>query len=158
MSDTGAKGRSTTDEDEFSEITKTVKRVDCLWAHGARSGKKCDTGRQRQKQSGVKRCPDGDSVAKDRSGAGDNECAERSKNGKLRPLLVGPRLSFWEKVRHGEAKTEAELAAVIISEFQKLENASIACRPTAPARKKNATRGPKQEGDRSLWPCKSIPC
>ena len=51
MSDTGAKGRSTTDEDEFSEITKTVKRDDCLWAHGSRFGKKCDTGRQRQKQS-----------------------------------------------------------------------------------------------------------
>ena len=86
-------------------------------------------------QSGVKRCPDVDSVAKDRSGAGDNECAEMSKNGKLRPLLVGPRLSFWEKVRHGEAKTEAELATV---KFQKVkvENASIACRPTAPARQK----------------------
>ena len=39
MSDTGAKGRSTTDEDEFSEITKTARRVDCLWAHGARSEK-----------------------------------------------------------------------------------------------------------------------
>ena len=72
-------------------------------------------------------------MAKDRSGAGDNECAEMSKNGKLRPLLVGPRLSFWEKVRHGEAKTEAELATV---KFQKRKNASIACRPTAPVRKK----------------------
>ena len=30
-------------------------------------------------QSGVKRCPDVDSVAKDRSGAGDNECAEMSR-------------------------------------------------------------------------------
>ena len=60
MSDTGAKGKSTTDEDEFSEITKTVKRDDCLWAHGARSEK---------------------------------------------------------KVRHGEAKTEAELATV---KFQKI--------------------------------------
>ena len=100
-------------------------------------------------QSGPKRCPDVDSVAKDRSGAGDNECAEMSKNGKLRPLLVGPRLSFWEKVRHGEAKTEAELAAVIISEFQKLENASIACRPTAPARKKMRHVGQsKKETDR----------
>ena len=49
--DTGAKGRSTTDEDEFSEIAKTEQRVDCLWAHGSRSGKKCDPGRQRQKQS-----------------------------------------------------------------------------------------------------------
>ena len=68
-------------------------------------------------QSGAKRCPDVDSVAKDRSGAGDNECAEMSKNGKLRPLLVGPRLSFWEKVRHGEAKTEAELATVKFQNF-----------------------------------------
>ena len=78
MSDTGAKGRSTTDEDEFSEITKTVKRVDCLWAHGARS----------------------------------------------------------EKVRHGEAKTEAELATVKFQKVQKVKKASIACRPTAPVRKK----------------------
>ena len=39
MSDTGAKGRSTADEDEFSEITKTAKRVDCLWVHGSRSEK-----------------------------------------------------------------------------------------------------------------------
>ena len=43
MSDTGAKGRSTADEDEYSESTKTVKRDDCLWAHGSRFGKKCDT-------------------------------------------------------------------------------------------------------------------
>ena len=41
-------------------------------------------------------------------------------------------------------KTEAELATVIISKFQKRKNASIACRPTAPVRQKNATRGPKQ--------------
>ena len=39
MSDTGAKGRSTADEDEYSESTKTAKRVDCLWAHGSRSEK-----------------------------------------------------------------------------------------------------------------------
>ena len=98
-------------------------------------------------QNGAKRCPDVDSVAKDRSGAGDNECAEMSTNGKLRPLLVGPRLSFWEKVRHGEAKTEAELATVKFQKVQKVKKASIACRPTAPARQKNATRGPKQGKD-----------
>ena len=78
MSDTGAKGRSTTDEDEFSEITKAVKRDDCLWAHGARS----------------------------------------------------------EKMRHGEAKTRAELATVKFQKVQKVKKASIACRPTAPVRKK----------------------
>ena len=78
MSDTGAKGRSTANEDEFSEITKTAKRVDCLLAHGSRS----------------------------------------------------------EKVRHGEAKTEAELATVKFQKFQKVKKASIACRPTAPVRKK----------------------
>ena len=69
MSDTGAKGRSTTDEDEFSEIIKkTVKRDDCLWAHGARS----------------------------------------------------------EKMRPGEAKTEAELATVKFQKVQKVKKASIA--------------------------------
>ena len=39
------------------------------------------------------------------------------KNCKTRRLLVGPRRSFWKKVRHGEAKTEAELATV---KFQKV--------------------------------------
>ena len=51
MSDTRAKGKSTTDEDEFSEIQKTVKRDDCFWAHGARSEKKYEAMSQRQKQS-----------------------------------------------------------------------------------------------------------
>ena len=41
--DAGAKGRCTADEDEFSEMTKTAKRVDCFSAHGSRSEKKCDT-------------------------------------------------------------------------------------------------------------------
>ena len=62
----------------------------------------------------------------------------------MRPLLLGPRLSFWEKGATRGPKTEAELAAVIISKFQKRKNASIACRPTAPVLKKSATRGPKQ--------------
>ena len=47
MSDTGAKDKSTTDKYEFSEITKTVKRVVCLWAHGARS-EICEGGPKRK--------------------------------------------------------------------------------------------------------------
>ena len=62
----------------FQKLQKTVKRDDCLWAHGARS----------------------------------------------------------EKVRHGEAKTETELATVKFQKVQKVKKASIACRPTAPVRKK----------------------
>tara|TARA_B100000575_G_C22701255_1_gene423960 strand:+ start:234 stop:443 length:210 start_codon:yes stop_codon:yes gene_type:complete len=64
MSDTGAKGRSTTDEDEFSEITKTVKRDDCLWAHGARSEKSATRG------------------GKDRSRAGNCKISKSSKSEK----------------------------------------------------------------------------
>ena len=78
MSDTGAEGRNTSDEDEFLEITKFVKRDDCLWDHGARS----------------------------------------------------------EKSATREAKTQAELATVKFQKVQKVKKASIACRPTAPVRKK----------------------
>ena len=52
MSDTGAKGRSTADEDEFSEITKTAKRVDFLWAHGARSEKSATLGAKDTSRAG----------------------------------------------------------------------------------------------------------
>ena len=52
MSDSGAKGRSTADEDEFSEITKSVKRVDCLMAHGARSEKSATRGGKDRSRAG----------------------------------------------------------------------------------------------------------
>ena len=90
MSDTGAKGRSTTDEDEFSEITQTVKRVDCLWAHGARSEKSAIRG------------------GKDRSRAGNCNISKKLKSEKKRQLLVGPRLRLG-KMRHvGQSKRETD--------------------------------------------------
>ena len=43
MSDTGAKGRSTTDEDEFSEITKLQNASIACGPTALVLGKKCDT-------------------------------------------------------------------------------------------------------------------
>ena len=86
MSDTGAKGRSTTDEDEFSEITKTVKRDDCLWAHGARSEKSATRG------------------GKDRSRAGNCKISKSSKSEKGVDCLEAHG-SGSEKMRHvGQSK------------------------------------------------------
>ena len=50
-------------------------------------------------------------------------------------IACGPTALVLKKVRHGEAKTEAELAIVKFQKVQKVKKASIACRPTAPARK-----------------------
>ena len=93
-------------------------------------------------QNGAKRCPDVDSVAKDRSGAGDNECGEMSRTAKC-VHCFGAHGSRSGKNATCGPKPDAELAVVIISKFQKRKNASIACRPTAPVLKKSATRGPK---------------
>ena len=79
MSDTGAKGRSTTDEDEFSEITKTVKRDDCLWAHGARSEKSATRG------------------GKDRSRVGNCKTVQKVKNVSI---VCRPTTLVLKKVRH----------------------------------------------------------
>ena len=51
-------------------------------------------------------------------------------------IACGPTALILKKVRHGEAKTEAELATVKFQKVQKVKKASIACRPTAPVRKK----------------------
>ena len=81
MSDTGAKGRSTADEDEYSESTKTAKRVDCLWAHGARSEKSATRG------------------AKDRSTAGNCKILKSLKSEKCVNCLKAHD-SGSEKMRH----------------------------------------------------------
>ena len=86
-------------------------------------------------QNGAKRCPDVDSVAKDRSGAGDNEYGEMSRTAKCVHCFWAHGSRSAKSATRGP-KTQAELAAVIISEFQKRKSASIACRPTAPVRKK----------------------
>ena len=53
-------------------------------------------------------------------------------------IVCGPTALVLKKVRHGEAKTKAELATVKFQKVfkKKVKKASIACRPTAPVRKK----------------------
>ena len=100
--DSVAKDRSGAGDNECAEMSRTVKCVDCLWAHGRHSGKKCDT------------------WAKDRSRAGSCNHFKISKTKNMRQLLVGPRLRFG-KMRHvGQSKVSKSHS----KKFKKVQKSS----------------------------------